>query len=1665
MSTGPEGSRRPRFAKAFSGRFTRTQVGLAAAAGVAVLIGGILASGPRPTPPTTGSPNPTSIAVQPSPTESWSALQLADLPTLADLAVSDANTAGIAVDASFTLTTHTQTSAVQLARSLTSTPAIKLSVKAGPTPGTATLTPTVPLTASTRYRFRLTNPDGSSAGSWAFRTAGPLHIVGRLPDAESNDVPVDTGIEVTFDRVGTTDIERHFKIEPAVAGRFEAHGATWAFVPTAPLKAATVYQVTVTAGVSLPGSDSTLERAVSWSFETQASGGDDQPSVAFDRTMFDIEPGTRPIVGLAGYFNESESVPASLPVQVYRLSGTTAAIAAVRALESNEWAVRSDYGLVDTKGLTRVLDTTARFQSVQSGSGVIELPAALQAGWYLADIPRKGRDAQAVLQVTRLAVYAVTSTTRTIAWINDISTQAPVADASIALANGTELGRTSADGLLNVATPIALRVRSADPYGAPDPQFLTVHASDNRVSIVDLGARPGDRYPAEDRDTAVTDPWWDFLSTDRATYRPTDTIHAWGMVRARSNRLAPDQVVLDVVVANDDAAAPFVRRTVATRATGMFIGDLPLSGLPFGDYEVRVRVGGQVVTTAWFSVDDIRKPAYEVSVTASRHALIDGDKLDVTAAARFFDGSLVPGLELNVGPIGESGEMDADRQLTLKTNATGIAAGQVTAANPSDDGPTSMEIAAQPANPEEGEIAGSTSVLVYPSSVWLAGTATIAGGKLVVNGRLANVDLAKAERIFAAGQWPDDPSGKPVVGGSVHVSIVRLVTVRTQVGTDYDYVEKKVVPVYETDIRRETLATRTLTSSSTGAFSTSLVVPSVEDLYEVDLSANDRAGRRIAREVYGERPRSFEPYGRTLWLTGPDQVHVGQAAALTLQRTTGTAPTGDYLFLVAHQGIEDAVLQADPTFERTLGDPDLPNLTVRAIAFSSIGYEVAGDVSIAPILADRTIKVVLTPDQAHYQPGDTAHVSIRTTVQGQPVAADVVVRAVDEKLYAIGGAADPYTIGTLMSAVAPGFLQSYTSQFVPGRSYLGDGYGDEGGEGRGDFRDTATFQLVRTDSDGRATASFTMPDNLTGWHVSTTAVDSRLDAGDASIILPVGLPFFVEATLAPEYLVGERPVLTLRAFGDSLPAGAPVRFSVSGPSLGLAGVTLDGTAFTTVRVPLPVLTAGDHRITIAGNRLLGAGSDKLTRTIHVISSRVSALVGSFEALTPGYQPPTSAGFASYVVTDAGRGALLSVLRGLASSDSARFERAAAAAIARDLLVSEFDVDPSLLPPVDFDRSRYQRGEGVAILPYASPSVDLAVRAAILSPSLVDGNQLRATFRNALNPDPDAPSIGTDADPVEILAGQAAVGEDVLADLQRLRSSSLDLLQQAWLALAFLASGDEVTTRELEREILRAHGQAFGPVVRVDDGPRTHATTALLLVVAAGLGDPLAASMSRYLEAYATPDEQFALEQLGYVRSMLDRMPRVSGRFAWTVDGERHDVTLQPGGAFSIVLTPAQQAGFVLDPVEGDLTVTSLSHGPLSAAAFDSPSPVHLTRVVSPSMDAPADQIVSVTIQVTFDADAPSGCFRVTDTAPSGLVPLSEMAFWPDTIADPLVTTRPYDVTGQRVSWCVDKTTRMPLVYAARVVSPGTYTWEPAVVQLETAPATGAMTGSLTYTIR
>jgi len=1676
----------------FKARASATRTGRSAVALAVVALVAIFSfqstGGPVPSP--SPSPGSSQAAVHPSggpaatespgptPTpEPWEDLELPPVVLIADLAADRASAAGVAVDSTFTLRSLDGTPAVELAKGVLVQPALDLRVRQGATPDVAVLAPREPLLDGVLYRFRVYAVDGSLGGSWAFRAQQPLHVVGTLPGDRTVDVPVDTGIEVTFDQDGTTDVPSHVRIDPPVAGRFESHGRTWAFVPDQPLLAATAYSVVVRRGVGIAGSSEILEDDVAFRFETEpARSSIREFAVDFASPVMALQPNDRIALAILEHEEDEEKEdeyepvvpwPTSLPVDVYRLAGRDATVAAaVRLTGPDSWLRTSGRGLVATDDLRLVAEAEASIVHAEDDTRYVVLPIHLDPGAYLVVIPRERRTAQAILQVRTLSAYVLSSDTRSMAWVNDLATLEGVGGAIVATADGRKLGSTSADGLAVFTTPGRLMPRADTDWWNPSPTIVSVTSPDGRWIIAALGERVS-WYGQWTNDVSTADQaynrYWLLLRTDRGQYRQTDTIHAWGVARLRSDRTVPGDLELRLYPVDGRSDLPLARASVKATANGTFSGDLPIASLPAGSYIVGLFVGAEEAMATWVGVSQIRKPSYRLDITTDRQAYLDGEPMTITIRASFFDGSTLPNAQLRVSADGASSD-EAHLSKVVTTDAAGYASVTLAARylRREPEGYGYQEIRVAPVNPEEGEIRGSASVVVLPSRVWVSGQATVRRTTVTAGGRLTRVDFGALSAAIADGswQWDSDPAGRPVSGGTVEATLVQHITTRRQIGTEYDFIEKKVVPVYRYQGSTKTLGTYSTTTNSDGTFSFSLGVPSASDDYSVVLRAADASGRRITTSLWVDTPRDIAGSARPSYLlksscgyTMSETVGLGEPAVLTLHDGDGqVARDGRFLFIVGAGGLVDASVSADSTFSRTLDADLLPGFTVRAIQVRDAGY-VTAEARVIPDLGDLRISIGLRSDRTGYEPGDNASIVITTTgPDGRPVAADVVIQGVDEKLYAIGAANVSDPTAELFHQIGPGFLQDAATH--PAMRFDTGGCGGAGGGVREAFGDVVTFQRIRTGADGRGSATFRLLDDLTSWRIAAYAVTSDLRVGHATIALPVSLPFFVEAVLAPDYLVGEQPILRLRAYGDGLRAGDDVAFTVSAPSLGLAETRVSGKAFKALRVELPLLTAGEHRITISGTGPTSALHDALIRVIHVIPSRIAGVQTRYDSLTSAYQPPGGEGLTRYLIVDAGRGSFISLLDELASATSARFDRAMAAELARQLLIDEFGVDPATLPASSFDASRYAGGL-LALLPYGSGDLELSALAALVAPDRLDADELRESLY-----DIEHSSLATRERQIVALALRAGLGDDVVDQLRTYLASNLTIREQLWVALGLVAAADENAARAVERQLLDEHGQRFGPWVRLEVGASLEDTleaAGLLLVLSSRLGEPFARDVARYLADHPSRQRSFALEEIAYARAMLERLPREAGRFAWTVAGERHEVELDPGEAYPLVLSVDQRAGLRLEPLAGELAVVA------TWTSTDTPLPagdqVTISRAITPAGDAPDDRLVRVVITVSFTSQATSGCWQITDVAPSGLAPLTRPAH-------NAAGTGPYEIEGQRVSWCASpRSDERTFAYVARVVSPGTYTWEPAVIRSVNAPEIGAATTSLTYRIR
>ena len=1063
-----------------------------------------------------------------------------------------------------------------------------------------------------------------------------------------------------------------------------------------------------------------------------------------------------------------------------------------------------------------------------------------------------------------------------------------------------------------------------------------------------------------------------------------------------------------------------------------------------------VKASGQLIDSTSVSVETYTKPAYKIDVVPSRQAVFTGEQVDFAVSASFFEGSPVPQLHLRYqGQVsGESTTDDEGRAtITMTARADGTSY------------PTSNYFSVVPALAEEGEITGESWVSVHPAALTISASSELEGAQGVIKGTAHHVDLSRINAGTAKGY--DDYLGDPARGVAVSGQITEISWDRREVGEYYDFIAKIVRKRYEYDRTEIPLGTFTATTDAEGGFSYAFPTDE-EKYYSIVLSVTDSAGRVATQEISLSGRRSLynassgmvylAPQGESSgYWGGRREQALGDDVVLEMRRGAELLPIGGdnhYLFYQAQNGLREYAVQPDSTLRFTFDEDDVPSTTVLGVWFNGYTYqEVRYGYMLQFDPAERELDIQLAPDKELYEPGDTATVGVLVSDQGgQPQAnAAVNLAVVDEAIFQIQG---PYSytqdiVEALYEPVGAGILRTYASHQYP----LDEQQAERGGDGgpRRDFADVVFFGEVTTGPDGRASVSFHLPDNLTSWRITAQGVTADLKAGTTLGQIPVGLPFFVDVAMNDEYLTVDRPAIKLRSFGRALQPGQEVTFEVTAPTLGLTEpVRATALAFQAARVPLPELSEGEHEVTIAATA--GEMRDSLVRTIRVVPSRLLKGEAHFYELEEGIEIEGSPDRPTRLLfSDHERGRYLSILRELTWGYGDRVDQMLARDLAAELLQGYFEEEEAR--GEEFDASLYQTSDGgIALFPYADDDLTLSARVAALAPERVGRNALTAYFL-AITENRDE----TRERAIIALYGLAALGEPVLVSIDGLLGENdLTWRERLYLGLAALELGDDATARGVYRGLLEEFGESREPFARlrvgVDQDDILEATS-LVAILAAGLGDERAPALFDYTTSNYTKDILIELEQISYLERALPRLSPEPARFAYTLEGQRREVTLERGGTFALQVTPQQLADLGLEPLEGRVGVAASFTVPLEPADIVLDPDIGVTRVYegagSEGIVVQEGNVVRITLHYRLEPQALAGCYQVSDLLPSGLKAVTRTSAWDL----PPEVSYPYRIEGQRVSFCVWKdTSYRPIVYYARVVSAGEYTAEPAIIQ-------------------
>ncbi len=1693
----------------------RTLAAIAVSLGVAGAIGTVLyftARGdgeqamvqPPPTPTPSADECRTPASIDPLPSDGPDDWQDISLPPPNDcfrMTASLSDAAGVAPDSDFTLDSREPTSADELAARIEVQPDLRFHLQplsdsqASAQPGTRTVgtrfrvVPDAPLAEDTVYTFSVLNePGGLPVSSWAFQTQRPLRVVQTLPADQSTDVPLNVGIELTFSHDDVTGVEDTFQIDPPVQGRFETHKRTVVFVPKE-LLPQTLYTVTVGPGVGIEGSDQTLGEPFTFQFETGSTARTGETpgglSLQFSRRTWESSTTQAPVLALLDLEGMPGSVPsAPLAFTVYLFPGVDAFLASLDQFTSlPSWASASRTRFtVDTSGLEEAASFDAAPKPIGDTSEMyVPFPEPLPVGYYLVETEFEGHALQAWLQVTDVATYVSVSRTRTLLWVNDAASGTPIESATVRLAGADFIASTGSEGAAFFDTPQDLIRLEQSPFGYTTSEAvgnLIVTAPDGRTAVVPLAdIFSGFLYFGYKEYGFWGDPglYWRFLYTDRHLYRPTDTVHFWGLARHRADPPPSQEVIVEIsgeqFSETGDYLGPVgvVSTSVTTSAAGTFIGELPLKGVSPGYYSLQARIGDQVITSIYLEVEDFVKPAYKSDVPPAKRAVFTGEEMEFVIEASFFDGTPVPNLELNV--ISDV-RLEGRQSITTDENGRAVVpfVGSATKGN---------YITVTPDLAEEGEITGTGWVQVFPAAVYLESASEFSDGTATVSGTVYNVDIQRlnSEEANSLVEDPEgglvpDSQGLPAPGRTVTARVVEESYRQIEVGETYDFIAKIVRKRYRYETVRTSLGQFTATSDAQGRFAISFAAEK-DKSYEATLQVKDDEGRTYSEQTYVYGGTYFSSFGDLPYLApaSHDPVAVGETVQVAMRQGAEDLPGGGdnrYLFYLAQNGIRSYATEDGPRYSFPFTKEHVPSVSVFAVRFAGGTYQETSYPQI--IRFDQTLRrldISVETDQERYRPGEEATLNVTVTDRdGRPVQAEVLLSAVDEAVFRLQGDSFFYDLDILESLYTPvfaGVLRTYASHQYPAENYAAERGGGDGA--RDNFKDTALFDRVTTDAQGQASITFELPDNLTSWRVTALAVAPDLHAGSAISLVPVGLPFFADVAMNTSYLTTDRPSIKLRAFGDALEDGDPVSFRVTSDTLLEEPLTASGTAFTAVDVPLPPLREGRHQLTVRATS--GGLEDSLVRTVIVIPSRLLRSESRFHEVRPGESPALEGSrdrLTIVIVTDHNRGRYYPLLRSLTWTYGDRVDQMLARNLAQELLLEHFQEESDF--PAEFRPSLYQTEDGgIAILPFADDDLVLSARLAALASERFGRQDLIRYFERVADDEEE-----TSERVIIALYGLAALGEPVLPTVQALATrDDLSPRERLYVALAATELNDGETAGALYRDIMEEFGQRRGDAARLDVGKDKDdvlEATSLAAIIAASLGDDFAPLLFNYTTENYTKDILVQLEQISFLAEALPNLSPAPVRFAYTVEGRREERELERGQSLALLLTPEELDALDLEALEGTLGVTTSFLAPFEPEDVGTDPEIALSRTYQGQSDGITlleGDLVRVTLSYELGAKAEDGCYQVSDLLPSGLRPVTDL--WAGGVTD-IDVSYPYAVDGQRVSFCAFRQGRQkPIVYYARVIGKGEYTAEPAVIQSQQTPESINFTESMLVEIR
>jgi hypothetical protein len=274
-------------------------------------------------------------------------------------------------------------------------------------------------------------------------------------------------------------------------------------------------------------------------------------------------------------------------------------------------------------------------------------------GVYLIEAVNGDLRAYSIAVVTNLTmVQKTTKDGQVLVYVVDRKTGAPHANVGIEVTRGKDsltTGTTDKSGLFQTeiksspANEENTHPEDSDPEATKTAYLITAHERDNFViSDLDSFYFSGGAEGEDEEGGGYNPSLVSYIYTDRPVYRPAQKVYFKGILRrwGRNGYELVNSKSVTVTIEDPDSGK-VLERELPLSSRGSFNGDVDIAEeAPLGTWHIMAKAGN-ATSTAYFEVQEYKKPEFKVKVTGPQPFAAVGEKVKFAVEARYFFGAPV----------------------------------------------------------------------------------------------------------------------------------------------------------------------------------------------------------------------------------------------------------------------------------------------------------------------------------------------------------------------------------------------------------------------------------------------------------------------------------------------------------------------------------------------------------------------------------------------------------------------------------------------------------------------------------------------------------------------------------------------------------------------------------------------------------------------------------------------------------------------------------------------------------------------------------------------------------------------------------------------------------------------------------------------------------------